>query len=116
MKFHWMIICIYWGAVAGLVATATIAGCHSIAHAADLSTPLWLIGPAQCNIQEDMEKEISNSGEHEIGMGVTSHDTVIRVLKGNDGGFTVVEMRPNGYSCVLGSGTDWNVEKDGGPT
>lgn len=86
------------------------------AKSADLSTPLWLIGPASCNIQEDMEKEISNSGEQEIGMGVTSHDTVIRVLKGKEGGFTVVEMRPNGYSCVLGSGTEWDIEKPGDPT
>ena len=101
-----------------LIALALI-GCGMMLNlpvrAADLSTPLWLIGPAQCNIQEDMEKEIASSGESEIGMGITSHDTVIRVLKGKNG-FTVVEMRPNGYSCVIGSGDEWDVEKAGDPT
>lgn len=89
--------------------------CALTARAADIPAPVIMMGTKYCDLPDDYEKSLRASQESMIGMGIGVNGRMVRVFKG-DHSWTVVETEPNGFSCTLNSGDDWDIEKQGDPT
>ena len=55
-------------------------------------------------IVENLKK---NYGERTIYVGLASNGTVIETLASPSGSFTVILTRPDGYSCIMAAGEDF---------
>lgn len=49
--------------------------------------------------------------ENPIGTGITKRGDLVQIYVSDKGTFTVVRSTPNGFSCMISNGTDWNAEK-----
>ncbi len=67
------------------------------------ATAQMMCGPRN-NVVANLEKGYS---EHPVSMGLASNGAVIEVFLSEAGTFTIVMTRPNGLSCLMAAGKDW---------
>ncbi len=57
-------------------------------------------------------------GERQIGLGINNEGALVEVyVNPNNGSFTILLTRPDGWSCVATAGKDWRktIQKPKGP-
>jgi hypothetical protein len=57
-------------------------------------------------------EEVLGGAFHEVhaGRGVNPQGHLVRIYISPDNTFTILESSPDGVSCILGVGKDWEVE------
>jgi hypothetical protein len=51
--------------------------------------------------------------EQSIGGGLTNSGDEVRLFKSDKDTFTVILSKPNGLSCIIASGGDWQIKGEG---
>ncbi len=69
-----------------------------------------------CGNHEDIKKRLE-TGYQEVptGMGLAGNGGVIELFTSEKGTFTIVLTRPNGMSCLMAVGENWEAVKDPTP-
>ncbi len=71
---------------------------------------LWLCAiPAEAQFQCARRSELATQrfDEKLTGVGITSDGLLLEVFASNDGSWTILVTRPDGHSCIVSHGTDW---------
>lgn len=77
---------------------------------------LFATNPSQAAAQPDpicveratiIERLQRRYGEHQISNGVNYNGVIIEVFTSQIGGFTILATRPDGESCLIASGDNW---------
>lgn len=91
---------------------------HILIACAVLATmPLAQAGPIEtklmfCSDTAKVENILSNKfHEVPVGLGITHNRDMVRLFTSDQQSFTVVVTHPNGISCVLLEGTNWENQK-----
>jgi hypothetical protein len=65
---------------------------------------------AQCGPREQIVKSLGeNFKEAPIGMGVTQPGQVVELFASSSGSWTMVVTTPNGTSCLVAAGENWDT-------
>lgn len=73
-----------------------------------LATPAFAVGP--CRMHDVMVAELARSfKEYMQGQGVVSQAGVVELFVSEHGTWTVLVVRPNGWSCILLAGRNWET-------
>ncbi len=74
---------------------------------------IWLCAiPAEAQLQCARRSELATHldqrfDEKLTGVGITSDGLLLEVFASNDGSWTILVTRPDGHSCIVSHGTDW---------
>lgn len=74
---------------------------------------MWSAVPAHamgmCGKREDFVKALANAyGESSKALGIAGRVNIVEVFNSGDGGtWTVLVTTPEGKSCILAAGSDW---------
>jgi len=72
--------------------------------------------PVYCGMTADFEADLANNyRENVTGTGVTPKGNLVRLFQ-SEHTWTIVFTRPDGTSCTIAAGDDWQTEKEGNPT
>jgi hypothetical protein len=66
----------------------------------------FVCGPHQ-NISEKLKKSYT---ETPVSMGVTTGGGIMKVFVSPEGSWTLVVTQPNGMSCLIAAGQDWETQ------
>ncbi len=76
-------------------------------------TQLWEYGQTAylCDVHAKMEKQFTDPPYNETmkWWALNSENRVIFGYVSDDGNWTVLRMRPDGLSCIVDAGTDWQI-------
>lgn len=76
-------------------------------------------GSAPCGKRDDLLSHLSQKySEKPVAMGLATNGSVVEVLSSKDSGsFTIVYTMPNGMTCLMAAGSNWEFTKaKGGET
>ena len=66
-------------------------------------------GQQVCGMRADLANHLSKVyAEVPVGRGLTENGTLIEIFAAKNGSWTMLETRPNGISCLRGSGNSWS--------
>ncbi len=66
---------------------------------------IWLCAiPAEAQLATRLDQRFD---EKLTGVGITSDGLLLEVFASNDGSWTILVTRPDGHSCIVSHGTDW---------
>ena len=91
------------------------------AAAAGVALPSPSHAQTVCSNRTNFIKELSSQHrEDPVAMGLAANGSVLEVLASKDGTWTILITSPNGTSCVVAVGENWEALKvnktaDGGP-
>ena len=54
-----------------------------------------------------LEKLNATYGEQPVGMGLANNGTMLEIATSGEGSWTILVTRPDGVSCVVGTGEAW---------
>jgi hypothetical protein len=74
----------------------------------------WAQGETLCGERDSFAVSLrENYGELPMGIGLTPDGRLIEMFVSERGSFTVLVTAPNGFSCVIAVGSDWEREDFG---
>lgn len=80
----------------------------SIVKAEKFAVPVRIACGARADVISALK---DNFEEHRIASGISPKGFLVEVFSAEEGKtFTVLATRPDGYSCVLGYGIDWQLD------
>ena len=72
-----------------------------------LSAPAFAVGP--CQMHDIMVAELARDfKEHVRGQGVVPHAGLVELFVSERGSWTILVVRPNGWSCIFLAGRNWD--------
>ena len=72
------------------------------------AAPAWGQTGVPCMPHTEFLDRLSKKyGESPVAMGITAGGRVLEVVASENGSWTIIVTMPNGISCGLGSGHDW---------
>jgi hypothetical protein len=64
--------------------------------------------PMPCSMHDDLVKMLNSKySESLAGYGVAGQRNIVEVFIAERGSFTIIATNPNGVSCVIAAGQDW---------
>jgi hypothetical protein len=87
----------------------------SVALLATLALPAaaWAEqSPSSCSIRKDVVKQLADKyQESPVAIGLASNGGLVEVLTtGNGSTWTIIITMPNGMSCLVAAGEDWQAK------
>lgn len=72
----------------------------------------------QCMPLAMAEQTLEQMGRQQIGQGVAGNAGLVGLYVDQEGGWSLVLIRPQGMACIIGNGDDWEtlVPKKGQPS
>jgi hypothetical protein len=91
-----------WLGAAAAASAALIFGALSV-------SPVGAAEPPQsCAKRTDIVQHLAaQNKEQPVAVGLADHGTRLEVLTSPDGTWTLIVSLPNGISCLINAGTDW---------
>jgi hypothetical protein len=81
-----------------LLAVLAIAACGDSASA-----------QAPCTTRAELMKVLDKKyGETQLGFGMIGERNLVEIYVSENGSFTLVSSSPNGVSCIIAAGQNWN--------
>lgn len=79
-----------------------------------LFIPTLTVAQTLCGMREDVVKNLEKTyKEKSVSLGLASNGAVIEVLASKEGiTFTIILTRPNGLSCIMAAGENWEMYLD----
>jgi len=70
-------------------------------------------GSAPCGKRDELLSHLSQKySEQPVAMGLSTNGSVVEVLSSKTGGsFTIVYTMPNGMTCLMAAGSNWEFTK-----
>jgi hypothetical protein len=83
----------------------------ALVASASFGAPASAVEPPQsCASRTTLVQQLaSQNKEQPVAVGLAEHGTRLEVLAGPDGTWTLLVSLPNGISCLINAGTDWQT-------